>query len=127
MATNRNHLPILALPSKHVVYNWTMLVQIQLGRPDSKKGDVMKVLAKLNYPKYGYDIDIENVKILDDSIYYEVEYVYIGQSSTSFSLVGIDGSFNSVQFGFFDENKEPINIFGMKEFNSYLGNSYGNS
>lgn len=79
-----------------------------------------KIYARLVHPKNGYDYNREEVKILDDTINYPVESVSMGQSNTSFIIKGIPGSFNSVQFEFFDENFKCIDIYAMPEFNPYL-------
>lgn len=50
---------------------------------------------------------------------YEVEDIIMGGSSTSIFLKDIEGSFNSVQFEF-EENNMPINIFEDPRYNPYL-------
>lgn len=71
-------------------------------------------------PDYGYDYDTEKVKILYTLGLYELESVSMGQSNTSICLKGIKKMFNSVQFSFYNEHGEEINIFKMPEFNPYI-------
>ena len=81
---------------------------------------VTNIYAKVEHPDYGYDSDIEAVKNLDTSKFYEVIELEIGQSHTNFTLKDHNGSFNSVNFAFYDENKKPVDIFSMPEYNPYL-------
>jgi hypothetical protein len=65
--------------------------------------------------------DVESGKKLLLGEYYEVSRISIGQSTTGIQLKDVSGPFNSVQFNFYDHNKDPIDIFAMPEFNHYLG------
>lgn len=76
------------------------------------------ITVKLMYPDAGYDGD-KNVKRLKPNTHYEVYHIDMGQSHTHISLVGIEGSFNSVNFEFYEDNK-LIDIFSDKRFNPYL-------
>lgn len=74
--------------------------------------------AKLVHPGYGSDSDGENVKPLKFDTFYPVEDVSIGQSFSSFRIIGMGCGFNTVQFDFFNEDKTPISIFDT-EYNPY--------
>lgn len=75
--------------------------------------------AKLVYPNNGYDCDIEKAKKLDAQQLYKVDYISIGQSHSSFSIEDIGGCFNTVQFEFFNDKLEKIDIF-KTEYNTYI-------
>ena len=75
--------------------------------------------VKVMHPDAGYDTDKENIKKLETGIHYQVSAIDMGQSHTYVYLVDVDGSFNSVNFEFY-EDKKLINIFSDKRFNSYL-------
>lgn len=74
--------------------------------------------AKLAHPEYGGDYDAENVKPLKRDTFYPVQDVSIGQSYSSFQIIGMGGGFNTVQFDFYNEDKNPIDIFDT-EYNPY--------
>lgn len=78
------------------------------------------LFAKVEHPNAGYNCDKENVNKLDTLKLYEVEYVEMGQSYTSIYLLNIDCAFNSVNFEFYDEDSNNVNIFSMPEYNPYL-------
>lgn len=50
---------------------------------------------------------------------YHVERVDMGQFITYIHLSGFDGSFNSVQFDFFEDG-EPIDIYRSPKYNPYI-------
>ena len=77
------------------------------------------ITVKVMHPDAGYEINKENIKKLQPNTHYEVYHIDMGQSHTHISLVGIKGSFNSVNFEFY-EDKELIDIFSDKRFNPYL-------
>lgn len=79
----------------------------------------MRAYALLSYPEYGYDYDKEKVKKLDSGRFYEIDRISMGQSHTSIFLKGIQGCFNSVQFTFYNRERQPIDIYRMPEFNQY--------
>lgn len=81
----------------------------------------MAVYARLTNTEHGYDRDGENIKKarLVVGLLYEVDKIYMGQSSTSFTLKDCPLSFNSVNFDFW-ENGEKINIYQDKRFNPYI-------
>ena len=79
-----------------------------------------KVFAKLVHPENGYGYNIEQAKNLDQKKFYTVSNIEMGQSNTMIWLEGLPGSYNSVQFDFYDEGKSPIDIYEMPEFNQYL-------
>lgn len=78
--------------------------------------------ARFKYPENGYDADKEYAKSIPLKINerYAVEDVFMGQSNTSITLIGIPGSFNSVQFEFETPNGNPIDIYKSKKYNPYL-------
>ena len=80
----------------------------------------MKLFAKVENPNSGYNCDKENIKQLDISKMYEVEFISMGQSHTSIYLKEIDDVFNSVNFEFYDEDGNQVDIFSMPEYNLYL-------
>lgn len=80
----------------------------------------MKLFAKVEYPEAGWDSDRKNVETLDFTKMYEVDCVSMGQSYTDICLKDLIGCFNSVNFEFYNENGEKVNIFSMPEYNPYL-------
>lgn len=80
-----------------------------------------KILAKFINPNGGWEGDKKQVKIHDLILnsYYQVESIRVGRSSSEFTIKGLKGSFNTVQFKFYNEKLEPINIYEMEEFNTY--------
>jgi hypothetical protein len=44
----------------------------------------------------------------------------MGQSNTSIYFKGLRNGWNSVQFKFYDENYNPVDIFKIPEFNPYI-------
>lgn len=81
---------------------------------------IEKTLAKFVYPNNGYEADVERANILKKGHYYEVEGISMGQSRTSITLKNLRGSFNSVQFEFYDNNKQALDIYTVPEYNHYL-------
>lgn len=79
------------------------------------------IYAKFVHPNSGYDIEVESGKQLQVGAYYEVAGISMGQSHTSIQFKNFKGAFSSVQFEFFDADKQPIDIYSMPEFNHYLG------
>lgn len=77
--------------------------------------------AKLTRPEYGYEHNKRNAEKLKMGEMYEVKRVSMGQSFTTIVLKGIKGVFSSVQFEFYNGEKEPIDIYNMPEFNPYMG------
>lgn len=80
----------------------------------------MKLFAKVEHPNSGYDYDKEDIKVLDFTKMYEVEFVSMGQSHTNFKLKDINIYFNSVNFEFYNEDGNIVDIFKMSEYNPYL-------
>lgn len=78
--------------------------------------------AKFMYPDNGYDCDVEYAKKaeLKTGERYEVEDLYMGQSHTSIYLKNINGSFNSVQFDFEEEDGSVVDIYKDARYNPYL-------
>ena len=66
----------------------------------------MTIIAKLTQPNNGYNHDKEQVKSLDPNAEYELYSCYVGRSSSSFTIVGVEGSFNTVQFSFYENGRE---------------------
>lgn len=71
--------------------------------------------AVYNYPESGYR-PAENLEVGKE---YIVTNVCMGQSNTSIWLDGHSGSFNSVQFDFYEDGK-PINIYKSSKYNPYI-------
>lgn len=95
--------------------------QINITKDGIKKEDCMTLVwAHLVHPENGYDCDKESVKKLSPHVNYPVKEISMGQSHTSFTVEGIQDSFNSVQFEFLDKDFKEIDIFAMPEFNPYL-------
>lgn len=84
----------------------------------------MKLYAKVTSPDSGYDSDKERIKRLNFSKLYEVKDILMGQSSTTIHLCGDDEGYNSVQFTFYDEKMQEVNIYATKEFNPYIRMRY---
>lgn len=76
--------------------------------------------AKLVNPNAGYDSEKERAKLLKPGVFYEVERISMGQSSTSVKLKDFRIPFNSVQLGFYNKDKEEIDIYIMPEYNPYM-------
>lgn len=77
--------------------------------------------VKLIHPEYGYDINKAYAKQLRKGKFYEAKGVSMGQSHTTVTLKDYKGSFSSVQFEFYNADKEPIDIYNMPEYNPYMG------
>ena len=56
---------------------------------------------------------------LTEGVFYDVDYISMGQSSTSVFLVGSAVSYNSLCFKFYEDDKE-IDIFQDPRFNPYI-------
>lgn len=80
----------------------------------------MKTYALLTHPEHGHDHDKQTVKALEEGKYYEIKRISMGGFHTSIYLKDIKGVFNSVNFTFYDENKQLIDIYKMPEFNGYI-------
>ena len=80
----------------------------------------MTVYAKVTAPDNGYDHDQNAVKKLNHAEKYEVSDISIGRYHTSVCLKNVSGVFNSVNFTFYDEVGNEIDIFSMPEFNHYI-------
>ena len=81
------------------------------------------LFAKVTSPTNGYEWDRESVKLLDQDQFYEVLNLCIGGSHTSFSIVDIPQSFNSVNFTFYklvDGEYIMHDILSDPQYNSYL-------
>ncbi|MBQ8319446.1 MAG: hypothetical protein IJX81_01040 [Clostridia bacterium] len=83
-----------------------------------------QLYAKYCHENNGRESDKErNKRYLILGNMYKVENVEMGQSSTSISLRGIKGSFNSVSFNFFvmiDGEYKEHDIYKDKKYNPYL-------
>lgn len=91
-----------------------------MNKPTNVVGEIPLTYVKLVHPEYGYDTDKVHAKQLSRGVFYEVERVSMGQSHTTITLKGYKGSFNSVQFEFYNANKQPIDIYNMPEYNHYM-------
>lgn len=80
----------------------------------------MKVYAKFVNPNAGYDYDIKKCKSLTLGEMYEATNISVGRYSTSLSISGFKGEFNSVNFEFYNDSMEPIDIYKMPEFSTYM-------
>jgi hypothetical protein len=89
-----------------------------VGRWNRKERD-MKVYAKLTNPEYGYDHDKEMVRDLMVGEVYEAQNISVGRYQSHFSIVGKGSGYNTVQFEFFNERMEPIDIYRIPEFSGY--------
>ena len=87
--------------------------------------------AKCTKPDSGYDYDSKLCKdLLDMKKMYAVKEVCMGGWHTDIILEEFDEryentprykySFNSVNFDFFDENNNPVDIYSMPEYNPFL-------
>jgi hypothetical protein len=75
----------------------------------------MALTAVYKYPENGRGPETE----LEVGKEYSVIYVDMGQSYTSIWLEGLDPSFNSVQFEFYEDGK-PIDIYRSPKYNPYI-------
>ena len=75
----------------------------------------MSLTAVYNYPQNGYSPATE----LGVGKEYHVERVDMGRYMTYIHLSGYGGSFNSVQFDFFEDGK-PIDIYRSPKYNPYM-------
>lgn len=81
----------------------------------------MNVKARFMYPNNGRAFDKERAYTagLICGVDYDVESISMGQSITYICLSGLNGTFNSVQFDFYEDGS-PINIYRDMRFNPYL-------
>lgn len=80
------------------------------------------LFAKVTNTTNGYPYDQEKAKSADPTRYYEVDYVSMGQSSTTVHIKEL-GPTNSVNLTFYKmHNKEFVeyNIYADPEYNPYL-------
>lgn len=80
----------------------------------------MNITAKLTNPENGYDHDKENVKSLDPNQEYVLRDGYVGRSNSSFTIEGLSGSFNPVQFTFYEGGREIDFISRFFNHSDYL-------
>lgn len=66
----------------------------------------MTIIAKLTNPENGYNHDKEQAKSLDPNVEYVLYDCYVGRSSSSFTIEGLKGSFNTVQFTFYEDGRQ---------------------
>lgn len=66
----------------------------------------MEAMVTVETEVNGYNIDRENLKLLEIGKLYEVEDFRLGSYSSSVHLVGFDKVFNSVNFEFYKDGKE---------------------
>jgi hypothetical protein len=78
------------------------------------------VNAILVHKEHGYDYNKEDIKDIPVGTVFEVDDISISQSHTSFTCVGHNKSFNSVQFEFIDDDGKPVDIFADARFNPYI-------
>ncbi len=83
-------------------------------------GGIPETWAKLVHPEYGYDHNKKHAEQLKKGQMYEVKDVSMGQSHTTVKLKDYKGTFSSVQFEFFNADKQPIDIYNMPEYNPYM-------
>lgn len=85
---------------------------------------MVNLYAKYENPENGTNYDKEKVKdVFVLNQFYKVDIVCMGQSHTSISFIGINGSFNSVMFGFYeliDDKFLKYDIFADADYNPYL-------
>jgi hypothetical protein len=77
------------------------------------------IYAKMTHPENGYEHDQEKVEKLDPEFIYKLRDASMGQSSTSVYLNGEYGSFNSVNFTFYDKDMNEIDLRDVPEINHY--------
>lgn len=83
--------------------------------------------AKFVEPNAGYAHDQKKVEELELNHFYPVAAVSMGQSSTSITLQGQSGGFNSVNFEFYKKSDDKYvehDIFSDPEYNPYIRNLY---
>lgn len=78
----------------------------------------IKLFAKLKHNICSCKEETQNIC---PHIYYPVEDISIGQSSSSFSIKGMGGSlYNTIHFNFYGENMRDVDVFKIKKYNTYL-------
>jgi len=85
------------------------------------------LVAKCINVDVGYDIEKQCAKqYLSVGNTYEVEDIYMGQSTSSVTLTGIEnGTFSTMTFDFYDDAGNIVNIFNSSKWNPYLhGDDY---
>lgn len=80
-----------------------------------RKEDSMKVQRNIRITA----IPTKDIKGLENGKEYEVDEIMMGQSSTSVTVVGIKGSFNSISFKFTHDGRE-IDISRSALINPYM-------
>lgn len=83
------------------------------------------LFAKVTHPEKGYEDDKEYIKRLDFNTMYPVTLVSMGQSHTHIQIEGDKGYYNSIQFTFYEgereEDAKEINIYRSFTYNPYRG------
>lgn len=83
------------------------------------------LFAKVTHPEQGYEDDKEYIKKLDFDVMYPVTLITMGQSHTHIELEGAKGCYNSIQFTFYEgereEDAKEISIYRSFTYNPYLG------
>lgn len=80
--------------------------------------------AKYTNPSAGCEADKDRCrKYLIREELYEVDEVQVGQSRTDVFLKEVPGTFNSVNFDFYDSFGKAIDIYTDSKYNPYIGGS----
>lgn len=83
------------------------------------------LFAKVTHPEKGHDFDKRDINELDFNIMYPVTLITMGQSYSYIEVEGASGYYNSIQFTFYEgereEDAEEINIYRSFTYNPYLG------
>ena len=82
--------------------------------------DDLHLWAILTNKENGYDLDKSLVRDMPLGTKLKVVNIHIGGHSSAFEAQGYPLSFNTVQFGFVDDDGDLVNIFKEKRFNPYL-------
>lgn len=77
--------------------------------------------AKYVDPQCGFEEDkLRCRKYLILNELYEVDEIHMGQSKTDVFLKEVPGTFNSVNFDFYDEFGKAIDIYSDSRYNPYM-------
>jgi hypothetical protein len=79
------------------------------------------IMAKFDSPTNGYPHEQEySASRLSVDTLYKMKNANVGRYSSTVTLEDVDGIFNSVQFSFYNEDGEEVDICKMKEFYNFF-------
>lgn len=75
--------------------------------------------AVFSYPQNGSYQDTVRAQNLDPNHWYLVDNIQVGPCSSVVQLIGSPAQYNTAQFDFYDESKEPVDIYSMDAYRNY--------